>query len=135
MPKKLSLSELYTTSIFAILFNSLVDVYLDLRLDLYGYFNKGADYQMGLVLVGILPPFSMLFLNGFPFGGKFVSKIRYLILWSIISLIYDFLALKSGLLYYREWSIIYSALCYPPILIIAVLNLKLIRWLSRINRS
>ena len=134
IPKKLSFAEMYCTSIFAILFNALVEVYLDLRLDLYGYFNKGPDYQMGFVLVGIFPPFSMIYLNGFPYGKKYLIKLIYIVIWTIISVIYDYLSVKSGLLYYRKWSLLYSAMCYPFILIIAVINLKLIRRLSLIKK-
>jgi len=131
IPKRLSRSEMYSTSIFAILYNALVDVYLDLRLDLYGYFNKGPDYQMGFVLVGILPPFSMIFLNRFPFGEKILTILRYILIWTIIAVVYDFLAQKSGLLYYRKWSLLHSALCYPFVLTITALNLKLLRLLSK----
>ncbi|KHD85325.1 hypothetical protein NG54_09905 [Heyndrickxia ginsengihumi] len=52
MPKRLSRGEMYYTLIFAILLNVFVDIYLDLKLDLYGYFHKGVDYQMVIVLIG-----------------------------------------------------------------------------------
>ncbi|MGV3463744.1 MAG: CBO0543 family protein [Heyndrickxia sp.] len=131
MPKRLSFAEMYYTSYFAILFNVLVDVYLDFRLDLYGYFNKGPDYQMVFVLVGIFPPISIIYLNGFPYDKKLFLKLLYIFIWLVIAIIYDYLSLKCGLLYYKNWSLLYSALCYPPILIITALNLRLIRWLTQ----
>ncbi|MGG4039838.1 hypothetical protein G4D61_16205 [Bacillus ginsengihumi] len=131
MPKRLSRGEMYYTSIFAILLNVFVDIYLDLKLDLYGYFHKGVDYQMVIVLIGIFPPISMIYLNGFPYDGKPFTKISYIFIWTIISIIYDFCSVKSGLLYYRKWSLFYSALCYPFSLTFAYFNLRLIRWLAR----
>ncbi|WEG12575.1 hypothetical protein PU629_21205 [Pullulanibacillus sp. KACC 23026] len=131
VPKRLSYSEMYTTSIFAILFNTLVDVYLDLRLDLYGYFKKGPDYETLLVLVGIFPPFNIIYLNRFPYGEKLVIKIRYILIWAMIAVFYEYLAFKSGLLYYRKWSLLYSAMCYPFSLTITVLNYMLIKRLSK----
>ncbi|WP_051263047.1 CBO0543 family protein [Tuberibacillus calidus] len=133
VPKQLSKAEMVHTTYFAILFDTLMDVFLDLHLDLYGYFQKGVDYQTLLVVIGIFPPMNILYLNNFPYGQSLWAKGRYLLIWSVIAIFYEYLAVKCDLLYYRKWSIFYSGLCYPPILIIAALNLKLLRYLSGIR--
>ncbi|MBM7693716.1 hypothetical protein JOC77_003160 [Peribacillus deserti] len=45
VPKNIKKNEIYSTSIFAILFGFISDEVLDLHLNLYGYFNHGFQWQ------------------------------------------------------------------------------------------
>ncbi|WP_053071839.1 CBO0543 family protein [Ornithinibacillus contaminans] len=131
LPKRLTLIEIYSTTVFAILFNALVDVYLDLKLDLYGYFKKGADYEMILVLIGIFPFFNYLYLNGFPFMKRLRLKIGYIAVWTVIAVFYDWLAIQAKLLYFNNWTLVYSAIAYSLIYIILLINIIFIKWLRK----
>ncbi|GAY78630.1 hypothetical protein NBRC111894_4184 [Sporolactobacillus inulinus] len=66
-PKKLSAIEIIVTTLFAMYLEAIVDIYLDLKYDLFGYFFKGVDWRSLLYLFGIYPAINLLFLNFFPF--------------------------------------------------------------------
>lgn len=44
MPKKLTPIEIFSTCMFAMVFQQIVDLALDLKLDWYGYFTKGIQW-------------------------------------------------------------------------------------------
>jgi hypothetical protein len=45
MPKRITWLEIYSTAWFALVFQLTVDIILDLKYDLYGYFKKGLDLE------------------------------------------------------------------------------------------
>lgn len=55
IPKRLTKIEMYATSAFAVIFDLIVDIYIDIRLNLYGYFNPGPDYQTLIIVFGLYP--------------------------------------------------------------------------------
>ncbi len=55
MPKKLTIIELFTTCLFAMVLQQVVDLALDLKLDLYGYFTKGIQWRYLIPIFGIYP--------------------------------------------------------------------------------
>jgi len=63
VPKRLYKIELYSTTLFALLFGVIADLILDLHYKLYGYFNGGFQWMglLGEFLCFI--PISILFLN------------------------------------------------------------------------
>ncbi|MCL6517269.1 CBO0543 family protein [Alicyclobacillus sp.] len=129
IPKRLTLLEMYTTSLFAVLVNTLFDVYLDLEMGLYGYFDKGADWGMLLAIPAIFPPANILYLNFYPFGQPVLRHILYIAAWTGFALGYEALALSAGLLYYHGWRLAFSLFVYPPAMAAAALHLKFLRWL------
>ncbi|MBS4172139.1 hypothetical protein [Bacillus sp. FJAT-49736] len=131
VPKKLSKSEFYTTSIFAVLFGISVDEVLDLHLNLYGYFKHGFQWQgfIGSFLYFI--PTSFFFLNFFPEKKSWKYKVLYFLVWVIFSLCFEWCCLQTSFLYYNGWKLLYSALVYPIIFLCLIGNLKLFRKLNK----
>lgn len=122
---------MYFASLFAISFQQCVDAYLDLKLDLYGYFEKGVDWSYIFVLIGIFPAFNVIFLNFYPFKKPLANKVVYLALWTIGSTFYELLSLRAGYFYYHHWNIWYSVAMYPVLFIVNVLSLEVFRRLNR----
>jgi hypothetical protein len=125
IPKRLSMIEMYATSAFALIFDLIVDIYIDIRLNLYGYFNHGPDYRTLIVVFGLYPALNIIILNYFPKGIK--SKLFYILVWSVFLTAYEWAAINSGFLYYNYWKYIYSFVCYLVIIPILYWNLRLVR--------
>jgi hypothetical protein len=75
MPKKLTKIEIFSPCMFACVFELLVNIYLDLKLDWYGYFQKGAQWGSLIVIFGIYPAANAIFLNYYQYM-KNVAHIR-----------------------------------------------------------
>jgi hypothetical protein len=131
MPKKLTPIEIFSTVFFAMTLQDNVDVYLDLNLNLYGYFSKGPQWSVLIAIIGIYPAINTIFLNYYPFHKSVIYKLRYIFIWSVLAILYEFLAVKSGYFYHNGWSYWYSAFCYPVLFYILVIVLKIVRKLLR----
>lgn len=132
MPKRMTKLEMYTTSLFSAFFQLIVDIYLDLKYHLYGYFGEGVDNETILVILGVFPAVNIIILNYFPYGKELKKQSYYILLWSLFLLFYEWGAVKLGYFYYNGWKLWYSALCYPPIL--AILGWQL-NWLRKVITS
>lgn len=130
MPKRLKISEMYTTSYFAVFLASLTDIYLDAKLDLYGFFNKGIDWLYIPIFVIIYPAVNIIFLNFFPYRKPNLNKIIYILIFSILTLIIEYISSLTNVFYHNEWKLWHSAICYPFLYTLLLLNLKLIRRLE-----
>lgn len=131
IPKRISNLEIYTTVIFALLFNIVVDDYTDLMYDFYGYFKKGVDWEYLILFLGLFPAGNVVFLNYYPFKKNIEKKIIYTIGWTAFLVVFEWASLKAGYYYYyNSWKLWYSALLYPFILTTLALNLTLIRKLN-----
>lgn len=131
MPKRLTPLEIFTTSLFATILQILVDTFLDLKYDLYGYFQKGIDYMSLLVFLGIYPAANCIILNYYPSDKKPTSKILYLLAWCVFLPLFEWACLEAGFFYYNGWKLWYSCLCYPVILLILVSNFAWVRKLAK----
>ncbi|WP_240374010.1 hypothetical protein [Bacillus piscicola] len=134
IPKNLPTWQLYATSVFAVLFQQVVDNYFDFEWDLYGYFEKGVDGFMGLVYIfGIFPAANIIFLTGWQGVVKKSAgrKISYLVMWVILASAYEHFAVQSGFLYYNGWQLLYSTMEYPVIFLVLIVNLIILQRLSR----
>jgi hypothetical protein len=131
VPKKIKKSEIYSTTIFALAFGMMTDEVLDLHYDLYGYFIKGFQWKgfIGAILCFI--PTNILFLNFYPYHKNWKAKVMYTLVWSLFSLVFEWLTLQTDFFYHNGWKLWYSALAYPAIFQILVINLKIIRRLSK----
>jgi hypothetical protein len=127
IPKRLSKIEIYATSFFAFSYGMTVDAVLNLHYDLYGYFNKGFDWLGLLAIFMYFPSVNILFLNLFPFRDRLYKKIFYIIGWSVFSITFEWFCLHTKYLYYHGWKLWYSAMCYPIIFLVLLINLKLVR--------
>jgi hypothetical protein len=130
MPKKLSALELYSTSFFALCLAVVGDTYLSLIKHLYGYFEKGPQPMSLLFSLVTYPAVNMIFLNFYQYLNRFGYKLLYIVGWWIFAMSYEFLALRMGLFYYSGWKWWYSALIYPMLYLILLLNLQLVRFMA-----
>lgn len=72
----------------------------------------------------LLPPVNMMLLNWFPFKSRITSKIRYIILWVIGTLLYEVIALLPepwGYFHYG-WSKLQYSVFVNPILFLILLG-------------
>lgn len=133
IPKKLSKIEIYATSFFAFTYGVTVDMILDLHYELYGYFKEGFQWLGLLAIFLYFPSISVLFLNLCPLNSKIPKKILYILGWTIFSVAFEWFCLQTKFYYNNGWKLWYSAIAYPVIFSILLLNLKVVR--SLINHS
>jgi hypothetical protein len=131
-PKQVKLSELYATSFFAVCFAVIADVYLDVKLDLYGFFQKGVDWSYLPIFFIDYPAANILFLRFFPLEKSMIKKTVYILGWSLGTLAMEQISLHTDLFYYHGWKWWYSAIAYPFIYSLLFLNLKITRKLDTI---
>lgn len=127
IPKNLTRDEMYSTSLLAGIFQLLVDIFLDVKYELYGYFEYGVDWLSLIPIFGIYPALNIIFLNYYPFSGEAMKKVIYIIGWAVFALVYEWSSVQAGWFYYNGWKLWYSALCYPAIYFILAKNLELLR--------
>lgn len=127
MPKRMSKIEMYTTSLFALYFQAIADVYLDLKYHYYWQFHYGIDFISMLFMLGVYPAANIIILNFFPYKDTVNKKIFYIACWSVILLALEWGATLAGWFHHREWKLWHSALSYPIIIVILALNLWMIR--------
>ena len=111
--KRLTKNQILHIWTFTIIFQLLVDLYLGLKYHGYWYFNKGVEWSDLPALTLLGAPTIMLFLNWFPFRTSFFKRMFYIILWSILIVIYEvfaFIPHSWGYFHYGWWKLGYSAL-------------------------
>ncbi|TVY11783.1 CBO0543 family protein [Paenibacillus cremeus] len=131
IPKKLTRVEIYSTTLFSYGLEYTVDSILNLHYHLYGYFHEGFEYVGLLPIFFIYPAVNIIFLNFFPYHRGVLSKTVNIIGWSIFSVAYEYSAVSVGWFYYNHWTLWYSGLCYPPLFLILLLNLKFTNFLEK----
>jgi hypothetical protein len=124
IPKQLTKYEIYTTSLFAYAMSNTTDLLLADKYHLYSYFNKGIQYMDIVTMVGIYPAINIIFLNLFPFKKKLISKLFYIIGWTIFAIAYEWIAEKTEFFNYTGWKLWYSSLIYPFLFIILLNSIK-----------
>lgn len=115
MPKNITKSEAFFSVFFSMAFQQLVDCYLDFKYDFYGYFSVDVDSEYILVLLLLFPAFKLVFINFFPFGLSFRSKVNYILFWTVFSTLYEYGSLYTSLFYYHGWRLEWSIAMYPII--------------------
>lgn len=131
IPKRLSKIENYATTLFSLLFGICVDLILNLKYELYGYFGKGFQWMgfIGEFLYFI--PISILYHNYLPIGDSKKKLLIYIFSWSLCSVIIEWIIEKTEFFNYSEWNLFHSALVYPIVFAILYLQLKYIRKLIK----
>ncbi|PZD96493.1 hypothetical protein DNH61_06700 [Paenibacillus sambharensis] len=131
IPKNMTRAEIYSALLFASVFQLITDYYLIEKYDLYGYFDKGPEFKELLVFYGVFPAVNTIYLNFFPFSGKVIVKVIYILAWAAFITLYEWASVKSGYFYYSGWKLGYSALLYPIIFCVLTLNFVILRKLER----
>ncbi|WP_442952691.1 CBO0543 family protein [Paenibacillus sp. Root444D2] len=124
---------MYISILFSRAIQSISDIYLDLGLNLYGYFAPGVEWLTLIPVFGLYPAFTIIYLNYFPFKSSLLKKCIYIILYSICATIFEWLSVKSGYFYYNHWKLWYSAIIYPGLLIILPFNLYILRRIIKLE--
>lgn len=127
MPKKLTSFEIFSTCMFAMVLQQMVDNAFDLKLDWYGYFAPGVQWSYFIVIIGIYPAVNAIFLNYYQWMKSGVQKFWYIVGCSVFAVVYEWLADKSGYFYHNQWKLWHSAIVYPFLFITLVLVLKFVR--------
>ncbi|WP_052345876.1 CBO0543 family protein [Paucisalibacillus sp. EB02] len=127
IPKRLSYVEMYTAILFSCVFQLIVDILLEFKYGLYGYFDKGVDYRTFVFIFMVYPPLTIIFLNYFPIGKGSVILSMYFLGWVIFAIVYEFFAVQAGAFYYENWKLWYSAVIYPFVYLLISLNFLFIR--------
>ncbi|MCM3567185.1 CBO0543 family protein [Neobacillus mesonae] len=130
MPKKIPYLEMYTTYFFTAFLATMSDVYLDAKYNLYGFFGKGVDLEYIPIFVIIYPAYSLLIVNFYPYNKPIYRKVRYLLIWCAVTLVFEYASLFTNIFYYNAWKFWYSIICYPVINALILLNVKVTRNLS-----
>lgn len=129
MPKRITLLEMYATTWFTLTLVMTVDIYLSFKLNLYGYFEGGTIVWKTLIIhFGVFPAYNIIFLNFFPQIRR--HQVLYVLGHSLICVVYEEITILTGAFYHHHWSLVYSVMLYPFILLILYLNLKMIRILK-----
>jgi hypothetical protein len=134
VPKRLSKIELYTTSLFALIFGINVDMILNFKYHLYGYFGEGFQWLgfVGEFLYFI--PVNILFLNYYPFSGTNQKKLFYILAWTAGSSIVEFLVERTHFFNYTGWKLWYSICIYPFVFLILVVHLRIVRRIIKFDK-
>jgi hypothetical protein len=128
IPKRISKIEIYSTTLFALLFAALTDMFLDVKYLLYWFFTKEVDWLWLIVLFGTYPAVNLIYLNFFPLESTALKKIGYIVMWSLFLILYEWGSVNIGeILHYGKWNIGYSALVYPLVFIILYGNFIFVR--------
>ena len=127
MPKRISYVEMYSTTLFCTVFQLIVDIILEFKYGLYGYFGLGVDYHTFIFIFLIYPPLNIIFLNYFPIRGNILFKSMYIVAWIIFAIVYEYLCVQAGAFYYENWNLWYSAIIYPFVYLLIILNFLFIR--------
>jgi hypothetical protein len=134
IPKRISGIEILTTTLFSLYLEVMANVFLDLKYDLYGYFSKGVDWQGLIYALGIYGQVNIIFLNSFPYKKKFLQKVIYILVWSVLADILELLFLWSKTFYYHGWKYWYSMIIYPILFLILIGFHKYVRYLlNKVN--
>lgn len=127
MPKRLKTHEYVFVILFGFCFQQTVDVYIDLKYDLYGYFDVGVDWGYIPVIFLLFPALGCIFMNWFPYGQSIYRKATYIFYWTVISTMYESGAVQSSYFYYHGWKLWWSFFLYPILFSIKGIALYLYR--------
>lgn len=131
IPKKMKAYEIYVTTIFAVLFGLLVDIVLAVKYKLYVLDKPGVQIPTLVGQVILYATASIMTLNLYPYQKSKTTKIIYILLVTVVTLAYEYLAFIYGFIKYNEWKIWYSALCYPFLIYFLVLHYRFFQRIVR----
>lgn len=135
MKKRLTLSEIYTTVIFALFVDVLADTFASFRFHAWGFFEMNkVEFSALLVIFGIYPAISSMIINWYPFQSIWWLKICYLVGWAVFSTTYEWMCLKTGVIWHMNWNLPSSFVLYIFIYyIFLIVPLKFYRFLKHID--
>lgn len=131
MRKGLAPVEYYCTIFFGLFTSGIVDRFTD-KYDIYYFFDPYfIDAKTLWVVFGIYPAAAMMIVNWYPYHANRYKQFLYLLGWAAFSTLFEWSFLKAGYLHYHHWELWYSAVSYPFLYYLLILNLRFLRWLNR----
>ncbi|WP_226527496.1 hypothetical protein [Metabacillus niabensis] len=121
--------------VFTIAFQLFFDIFVDLKYHGYWYITKGIDWLAFPAYTALIPPVNIMFLNWFPFKKGFFKIARYIFVWELFLLFYEWLANSPspwGYFRYGWWNLGISAIINPILLFILVGYYK---WILKIEKE
>lgn len=114
--KRLPSSVIVIIWLSAALYIEVLDYFLAARpFDLYDFLD-GPEYQPSLAIIHffIIPPLCVLLLHFYDkWKLRGIRLFLYLLCWTGVSVLYEWLCLKNGVLHYNDWNLLYSIPTYP----------------------
>ena len=121
--KGMSANKVVHIWLFTISLQLLYDTFIDLKYHGYWYLTQGIDYLAFPAYTLLIPPINVLFLEYFPFGRSMKGKTLYIIIWTILLLLYEMLVNLPppwGYFHYGWWKFWYSCFMDPILLLILI---------------
>lgn len=122
MPKKVALWELLVASIFVYMLDLFIIQICEIKYEVFVYVYKGIQWSGIIIEAIIYPAVNSIYVNFYPYNKGLKQKIIYILIASVAFTFGEYLFLKTGFLKYYHWNLIYSALMYPFMCVILILN-------------
>lgn len=122
MPKKVALWELLAASIFVYMLDLFIIQICEIKYEVFVYAYKGIQWSAIIIEAIIYPAVNSIYVNFYPYNKWFKHKIMYILIASIAFTFGEYLFVKTGFLKYYHWKLVYSALMYPLMCVILILN-------------
>ena len=126
IPKRMTKIEMFTTCLFALLFQKQVDIFLALKYHLYGYIGE-IRFANVIINYGLFSAVNIILLNYYPFKKSLRTKAYYILSWDAFLVAFEWATVKSGYFYHNGWKYWYSAVLNPIIILILTLCLIFVR--------
>lgn len=127
--KKLNKNQTLHIYIFTIAFQSIFDIFIDIKFRGYWYFSQAVDWGSLVYLLFLVSPVNIIFLNFYPLEKSLYKKIITIILWDVLFIAYEFITLLPkpwGYFHYGWWKWQYSFLLNPLLLFILIKYYRLV---------
>ncbi|TVY08934.1 CBO0543 family protein [Paenibacillus cremeus] len=133
MNKKLKLSEIYTTVVFSLFIVVLTDAYAGFRFKAWGFFEvEKVEFTALFIILGIYPAVAAMIINWYPYESVWWKKSGYFLGWSLFSTAYEWLCVKTGILWHIHWNLYYSFVLYLLIYyLFLILHVRIYRWMQK----
>lgn len=134
MPKRMSYSEMYVTSLFAYGLGVTVDLFFEFKFGLYYLSGKGVQYTPVIASIILYSLLNILIINFYPYKKTILRKFLYIIFCSLLSLFGEYMAVTFGLIKYSGWKWYFSAVSYPMIILVLLWNRQFVRKLISLDK-
>ncbi|MBB6731479.1 CBO0543 family protein [Cohnella zeiphila] len=110
---------MFIVVLFGLVFQNLTDMFVNVKYDLYGFFQKGVDWLSLLPMLGLFPSAILIFFNFYPWNnGK--RSVLYVGMATAFLVGFEYLSLLAGYFYYHKWKLWWSVIEYPILLYINI---------------
>ncbi|MGE8204542.1 hypothetical protein ACQKP0_08250 [Heyndrickxia sp. NPDC080065] len=119
--KRLTTNQIIHICVFTIAFQTSFDIFIEMKYHGYWYFSKGIEYSDLIAHLFVVPPVNLMFLKWYPFRSKFWKLFLYYVLWEIVTLLYELVALLPepwGYFHYGWWNVWHTLIINPILFII-----------------